>query len=299
MYQISLFAAFIAGMVALFAPCCITYLFPAYLGNVFKEKTHVIGMTLVYSAGIFVVMLPVVLGAKVLSDLFFSLHDYTYLIGGFIMIIIGFFSFLGVKLPMHFRFHQKQNKNDIASTFTLGIFSGITSACCAPVLFGVMTLSAISPSIVFALGVGMAYVLGMVTPLYIASFFIQKKNILENPIFKKRVITVSIAGNIYPIFVSNIIACVVFVITGLLMIGLTLTGNLSMEMGEVAVTKQINQVALSVTEFVRRIPGLDILFIFLAGYGIYRLIKAQNIASTDSQPKKESNGNKKESSCCH
>ncbi|PJE61598.1 hypothetical protein COU87_03755 [Candidatus Roizmanbacteria bacterium CG10_big_fil_rev_8_21_14_0_10_39_12] len=297
MYQISLFAAFIAGMVALFAPCCITYLFPAYLGNVFKEKSHVIGMTLVYSAGIFVVMLPVVLGAKVLSDLFFSFHDYTYVIGGFIMIIIGFFSFLGVKLPMNFRFHQKQNKNDIASTFTLGIFSGITSACCAPVLLGVMTLSAVSPSILLALGVGMAYVLGMVTPLYIASFFIQKKNLLENPIFKKRVLTISIAGNAYPIFVSNIIACVVFIITGILMIVLTLTGNLSMEMGEVAVTKQINQVALTVTEFVRRIPGLDIVFIFLAGYGMYRLIKAQNKASTDSQPKKESNGNKKESSC--
>jgi len=286
MYQISLFAAFIAGMVALFAPCCITYLFPAYLGNVFKEKSHVIGMTLVYSAGIFVVMLPVVLGAKVLSDLFFSLHDYTYVIGGFIMIIIGFFSFLGVKLPMNFRFHQKQNKNDIASTFTLGIFSGITSACCAPVLLGVMTLSAVSPSILLALGVGLAYVLGMVTPLYIASFFIQKKNILENPIFKKRVMTASIAGNIYPIFVSNIIACVVFVTTGFLMIGLTLTGNLSMEMGEVAVTKQINQVALTVTEFVRRIPGLDFAFVILAGYGLYRLIKAQKDSKKKSSSEK-------------
>ena len=286
MYQISLFAAFIAGMVALFAPCCITYLFPAYLGNVFKEKSHVIGMTLVYSAGIFVVMLPVVLGSKLLSDLFFNLHDYTYVIGGFIMIIIGFFSFLGVKLPMNFRFHQKQNKNDVASTFTLGIFSGITSACCAPVLLGVMTLSAVSPSILFALGVGMAYVLGMVTPLYIASFFIQKKNILENPIFKKRVMTVSIAGNIYPIFVSNIIACVVFVTTGFLMIGLTLTGNLSMEMGEVAVTKQINQVALTVTEFVRRIPGLDFAFVILAGYGLYRLIKAQKDSKKKSSSEK-------------
>ena len=286
MYQISLFAAFIAGMVALFAPCCITYLFPAYLGNVFKEKSHVIGMTLVYSAGIFVVMLPVVLGSKLLSDLFFNLHDYTYVIGGFIMIIIGFFSFLGVKLPMNFRFHQKQNKNDVASTFTLGIFSGITSACCAPVLLGVMTLSAVSPSILFALGVGMAYVLGMVTPLYIASFFIQKKNILENPIFKKRVMTVSIAGNIYPIFVSNIIACVVFVTTGFLMIGLTLTGNLSMEMGEVAVTKQINQVALTVTEFVRSIPGLDIVFILLAIYGLYRLIKAQKDSTKKSSSEK-------------
>src|SRR3989339_819659 len=291
MYQISLLAAFIAGIVSLFAPCCISYLFPAYLGNVFKERTHAIGMTLVYSAGIFVVMLPVVLGAKFLSDLFFSFHDYTYIIGGFIMITIGFFSFLGVKLPMHFRFHQKQNKNDITSTFTLGIFSGITSACCAPVLIGVITLSAVSPSIILALGVGMAYVLGMVTPLYLASFFIHKKNILENPIFKKKITSISFTGNVYPIFVSNIIACVVFVLTGFLMIVLTLTGNLSMEMGEVAVTKQINQVALTVTDFVRRIPGLDIAFILLAVYGLYRFVKTQK----DSE-KKSSDESKP--SCC-
>ena len=42
MFQISLIAAYIAGMVALFAPCCISYLFPAYLGNIFKERKQVL-----------------------------------------------------------------------------------------------------------------------------------------------------------------------------------------------------------------------------------------------------------------
>jgi len=293
MYQISLFAAFIAGMVALFAPCCISYLFPAYLGNVFKERYHVIGMTLVYSAGIFVVMLPVVLGAKFLTDIFFSLHDYTYVVGGFIMIVIGFFSLLGVKLPMHFSFHQKENKHDIASTFTLGIFSGITSACCAPVLIGVMALSAVSGTIFMALGVGAAYVLGMVTPLYIASFFIHKRNILGNPIFKKILTTISIFGKTYPIFVSNVIAFTVFILTGILMILLTLTGNLSMDMGEEAISFQINQASLNVTEFVRKVPGLDIVFVLLAVFGIYLLLKAKN-----TPPKDKSDG-KNVPSCCH
>jgi cytochrome c biogenesis protein CcdA len=275
MYQISLLAAFIAGMVALFAPCCITYLFPAYIGNVFKERTHVIGMTLVYSMGIFVVMLPVVLGAKFLSNLFFSLHDYTYVVGGFIMIIVGVLTLLGIKLPLHFTFHQKKNTNDIASTFTLGVFSGITSACCAPVLIGVMTLSAVSPSLLLSLGVGASYVLGMVTPLYVASFFIHKKNLLANPLLKKKVSTIVFLGNSYAIFMSNIVAFAVFVVTGILMIMFTLTGNLSMDMGEVAVTKQINQVTLTVTEFVRTVPGLDAVFIVLVGYGLYKFVKTQ------------------------
>ena len=82
LYQISLVAAFVAGMVALFAPCCITYLLPAYFGNVFKEKKKVLLMTLIYSAGIFTIMLPVVLGARMITDFFFRWHDQTYLIGG-------------------------------------------------------------------------------------------------------------------------------------------------------------------------------------------------------------------------
>ena len=49
LFQTSLIAAFVAGMVALFAPCCVTFLLPAYLGNVFKEKERVLFMTLVLS----------------------------------------------------------------------------------------------------------------------------------------------------------------------------------------------------------------------------------------------------------
>ena len=53
--SVSLIAAFLAGVVALFAPCCITFLLPAYLGSVFKEKKRVMLMTLVFGAGIFVI----------------------------------------------------------------------------------------------------------------------------------------------------------------------------------------------------------------------------------------------------
>ena len=42
LFQTSLIAAFVAGMVALLAPCCITFLLPAYLGGVFKEKQKVL-----------------------------------------------------------------------------------------------------------------------------------------------------------------------------------------------------------------------------------------------------------------
>lgn len=261
-YQVSLIAAYIAGMVALFAPCCISYLFPSYLGNVFRERKQVLFMTLVYSLGIFVVMMPIVLGARVLSSFITRTHDVTYFLGGFFMITVAVLSFIGIKLPMPHLSVSSKGKSDIASTFTLGVFSGITSACCAPVLIGVLALSSLSPTLFLSIGVGVAYVLGMVTPLYLASALIHKRNILEKPILKRKIMSVRIGGGEYPVFVSNIVAAGIFGITGTLLILLTYLGKLGRSsVTEAAVMKNITAVAFKVSEVTKGIPGLDFVFV--------------------------------------
>jgi len=286
-YQISLIAAYIAGMVALFAPCCISYLFPAYIGNIFKERKNVLFMTFIYSLGIFVVMMPVVLGARALQNLFFDLHDQTYLFGGIVMIIVSVLSFIGIKLPMpHLALKQNGQKNDVLSTFTLGIFSGITSACCAPVLVGVLALSSLTPTTLQSLGVGAFYVLGMVTPLYVASLFIHKRNILKNPFLKKVLFTLTIRGKQYPVFVSNIIASIIFAITGILMLYLTSIGKLGMTVAESQVTKQINSVAFGVSEIFNSLPGIDIIFAIIGVYLFFRFVKSA-LSMSESKKKNE------------
>lgn len=287
LYQISLVASFIAGMVALFAPCCISYLFPAYIANVFRERRHILAMTFVYSLGIFVVMMPIVLGAQALSRLFFHLHDYTYIVGGFVMIGMAVLSFIGIKIPMpHLSLSRSGTGNDIVSTFTLGVFSGITSACCAPVLLGVLALSTLTPSTFLALGVGASFVLGMVAPLYVASLFIHKRNILEKPIFKRKVTTVLLAGRTYPVFVSNIVAAVVFSITGILMVVLASSGKLAMTGAEQAVTKQIHDVAFTITDLTGTTPLINLIFVGILGLSLYYFIKHMSREN-------------KRSDCCH
>lgn len=275
LYQISLVAAFVAGMVALFAPCCISYLLPSYFANIFKEKKRILFMTLVYSLGIFVIMLPVVLGARALTSLFFKLHDQTYIIGGVFMLILAVISLLGLKLPMpKIATQRKRNGNDIVSTFTLGIISGITSSCCAPVLVGVITLSSLSPTILQSLGVGASYVLGMVTPLYIASLFIDKRNILEKPFMRKKITVLSLGKKHYPIFVTNVIAAVIFFITGGVTLILASAGMLGMPTGNSPIVKAINATALNVTEITKSVPGLNFVFVLIAGYLLYRFLKS-------------------------
>lgn len=272
LFQLSLLASFIAGMVALFAPCCITFLLPTYFANIFKEKKRIVLMTFIYSLGIFAVMLPVVLGARALTQVFFNLHDQTYIIGGIFLIFVGFSTLLGFKLPMP-KFNFTKQANDPLSTFILGIISGITSACCAPVLIGVIALSTLSPTMAQSLLVGFFYVLGMVTPLYLASLFIDKRNLLEKPIFRKSIREITVFGKIRMITVSNLISFVMFVGMGILTIFLSLAGKLAMNRSEDGVTERIQSVAISTTSFVQKIPELDLIFLIVATWLLYKFIK--------------------------
>ena len=272
-YQISLIAAFIAGMVALFAPCCISYLLPAYLGNIFKEKKRVIFMTLIYSLGIFVVLLPVVLGAQFLASMFFKLHDQTYLFGSILLIGVAFLSLFGIKLPMpHLSFKTKGGKPDVLSTFILGLFAGVTSACCAPVLLGVITLSSLTPTTALALGVGGAYVLGMVTPLYLSAVFIDRFNLLSKPWLKTKITQINLDDKIYPIFASNLIAFAIFFLAGLAMMILTLQGRLGMTASQAILSQMINNLAFKITAVTGN-PWLNLTFAVVVVYLIYQLIK--------------------------
>ena len=262
--QISLIASFIAGTVALFAPCCFSYLLPAYFGNIFKEKKRVILMTLIYSLGIFVVMLPIVLGAKVLAGLIFQLHDQTYIIGSLFMILVAILAFLGIKLPMPQITQRQPNRPDVVSTFTLGLFAGITSSCCAPVLLGVMTLSALTPGLAASLLVGAVYVLGMVTPLYLTSVFIDQNQLLEKPIMKRQITSLVLGSKTYPIFVANIIAGVTFGITGTVLLYLTLIGKLGMP-EPAKLNLQLNSLTQN--------PWLNLVFGLIGLYLLYKLIR--------------------------
>jgi len=270
LYQISLVAAFGAGMVALFAPCCISFLLPSYFGNIFKERRRVLLMTLVYSLGIATVMLPIVLGAKALSLFFFRFHDQSYLLGGIFLLIMAVMTLLGIKLPLpHLSLSKKGNELDVWSTYTLGIFSGVTSACCAPVLLGVMGISALSATWWGAVGVGVAYVLGMVFPLYVASYFLERGNFLARPVWRKVVGQVRWAGKSHVIFLANVVGAVIFGALGLVTVYLALTGKLGMPEAD----ERIGQVAEWLGRTTQGIPLVNLVFVVAIGVILGKLIE--------------------------
>ncbi len=272
LFQTSLIAAFVAGMVALFAPCCITFLLPAYLGSVFKEKEKVVLMTLVFGAGIFVVLLPAVLGVAFISKLLFRYHASIYISGGLMMLIVPVTTFLGMKLPMpNLGRFNVGNRTDATSIFILGIISGITSACCAPVLIGIMTLTFLSPSFFGALLVGGMYVLGMVIPLLLIAIFLSGK-MPKLALLRKPVMSINLFRKSYVVILGNLIASIVFLITGFLALGLTVTGKLSAENMDVF-TKTITGALNSVNAALGNNIFLNIIFVAALVYFIYWVSK--------------------------
>lgn len=176
LFGVSLTASFLAGVLALFAPCCITFLFPAYLGTIFKEAKKVMFYTLIFALGLSFILIPVAFGARFLISFFDEFHKSIYYIGALVLILMGISTIKPLfSIPSFFHSTYKLNKKvNIGSVFSLGLLSGLTSACCAPVLFAAITLTTLTPSLLQALFVSLAYVLGIVFPLFIMSFFYKK-----------------------------------------------------------------------------------------------------------------------------
>lgn len=272
LFQTSLLAAFVAGMVALFAPCCITFLLPSYLGSVFKEKEKVLLMTLVFGLGIFATLFPAVVGVSIISKLLFRYHDSIYYLGGIVMLIVAFISLLGIKLPMPSLPGRKvTQKVDFVSVFIMGIFSGITSACCAPVLIGILTFAFLSPSFFGATIIGAMYVLGMITPLLIISLFLNGKagrvQWLRRP-----VTSINLFGKTYIILWTNILAFAIFFMTGVFTLIFNAQGKLSMAKSEMF-AKTIQNAGNYVNQYTGNSLPLNLIFIAIIILFIVLLIQ--------------------------
>ena len=209
----SLIAAFVAGMAALFAPCCITVLLPSYLGNIFKEKYKIFFMTFVFFLGVLTVFLPIGLGASFLAQAFSEYHNIIFTVGGIFLIVLGLTMLLGKKFttPTSVRDGMKRH---VSSIYVLGIFSAIATTCCAPVLAGVLTLGVASGTIVWGALYTLAYVVGMTLPLFIIAAFLDKANLTERFTNARKTVAMRIGGFSWRITVSELISGLIFLLMG-------------------------------------------------------------------------------------
>ncbi len=159
--------SFLAGIVALAMPCCFSVLLPSYFASVFKKRMAILRMTLVFALGIAAVLLPIAVGISEVASYIGLNHSLLFVVGGFFMLFLGAASLLGIQLIPMFSPDVNLQSKGTPAVFVLGVFSGVASSCCAPVLAGILILTALASSLAGAAVVGVAYVAGMVSPLLV------------------------------------------------------------------------------------------------------------------------------------
>lgn len=223
----SFIASFFAGVAALFAPCCITVLLPTYFASVFKEKSTIFLMTFVFFLGLLTVFLPLGLGVSILSQFFSQYHNIIFAAGSTFLILLGTSLLLGLNLSLPFVIHPQLKKYDFVSVFVLGIFSAIATTCCAPVLAGVLALSALPGSIFLGAIYTLAYVLGMVVPLFVIAAFLDKTNFTQKFFAFRKIVTYSLFGKKMRLTISSLFSGVMFLLLGIIILFLAQTNQLT------------------------------------------------------------------------
>lgn len=171
----TLLAAFLGGLVALLAPCCVSVMLPAYLATGFRHRAGILAATLVFALGVATIIVPIGLGATALVALVSGQHALVFSVGATAMLIGGVAMLLGWKprLPM---LGRAPTGHGFGAAYGLGVFSGAASSCCVPVLAGVAILSGATASFPAALTVSLTYVAGMVAPLAVLALVWDRKD---------------------------------------------------------------------------------------------------------------------------
>ena len=260
----SLVTAFIAGIAALFAPCCITVLLPAYFGSIFRQKRTIMLMTFVFFAGLLAVFLPLGLGFAALGVLFSKYHNLIFVSGGIFLLFLGISILLGIHFSLPSA-HPKMKVQNAASVFVLGIFSAFATLCCAPVLAGVLALSILPGSVFWGGMYALAYVLGMVFPLFILAYFMDKSDLGNKLSFFKKQVSYSIAKKKIEITIAEMISGIMFLLMSILILYLAKMGKLAMSSDyQLSVNIFMANMTSSINSFFTKIPSITWIVMLIA-----------------------------------
>ena len=265
----SVLAAVTAGAIALFAPCCISVMLPAYFASSFQNRRLLVAMTFLFAAGIATVILPIAMGASVLRQLLTTQHTAIYVTGGVLMLALAGYVLLGgqIHLPMPGR--RAGGKTGVLSVYSLGIFSGVASSCCAPVLAGVIALSSVVSSFWLALVLGSAYVFGMVAPLFLIALLWDRYEWRSSRLFRPRSFTWRLGPFTRTLTATGLASGILLALIGggMLWIGLAYRSMPPLADWQIQIAAGLQHVGQVITNALAWIPNWMGLLIFLVLLG--------------------------------
>lgn len=248
--------SFIAGIVALLAPCCVSVMLPAYFASGLRRRRRIVAMTFVFAAGVATLILPIALGASILSRALQAHHTPIFASFAVLMAIAGVATLLGraPKLPM--LVNAPLVRPGVSGVWVLGAFSGAASACCAPVLAGVVGLAGAGTSFPLALTIGVAYVFGMVAPLAFLALVWDRRDWGSALAPARRTMHLTFAGRGFSLPLANLLAGALMLVMGVLTMISAINGPSMSNTGwQVRLTARINHLASQLEHRLAFLPG--------------------------------------------
>jgi hypothetical protein len=151
------------------------------------------------------------------------------------------------------------------SVFALGAFSGVATACCAPVLAGVLALSGAVSSFLAALAIGVAYVFGLVLPLFLIALLWDRYDWGNSTLLRGRAVSLPLPllGK-RPVQVTALISGILLMGMGGLVAVIAFTGPAMSQTGWVAeFSARLQHYASVATRSLGRLPGWSIGLVLL------------------------------------
>jgi cytochrome c biogenesis protein CcdA len=285
LFGTTLLASLLGGVVALLAPCCVSVMLPAYLSTGFRHRGGVLPATLVFGAGVATVILPIGLGATAISSLLRDQHLWVFAIGGALMLVAGAAALTGWKPPLPMPGTRTVRQGSFGSAYVLGAFSGVASACCAPVLAGVAVLAGAADSFPVALAIGGSYVAGMVAPLALVALLWDRRRDRATRVLSDRTVRPRL-GRWRPTITVGALA------GGLLMIGMggltevvAFTGP-GMATGgwQTRTSAWLQHLSTLAIHAVPWLPGWALILVLAAGFGLLIRRAVRSRRTPDSTP---------------
>jgi cytochrome c-type biogenesis protein len=217
----SALAAFLAGMVAFFAPCCAFVMLPTYLASVTgASRWRTAALTAVFTLGVATVVWPLTVGAAGLSQLISANHETMFLLGGLMMLVVGAATLRGW-MWNHAPSVGGGDPKGVVGVYMMGVFAGAATACCAPVLAGAIAIAGVSGSWWAGAVLGLFYLFGLVSPLLLSAAGIGKlRGRLRDP-----KVVFSLAGRRVRMTLSRMVGGIAFIALGTYVIVLAVTGE--------------------------------------------------------------------------
>jgi cytochrome c-type biogenesis protein len=157
----------------------------------------------------------------------------------------------------------------VLSVYSLGIFSGMASSCCAPVLAGVIALSSVASSFWLALGLGTAYVFGMVAPLFLISLLWDRYDWRASRLFRPRSFTWRLGPLQRTVTGTNLATGLLLILigAGMLWVGLSFSSMPPLTGWQAQLAVSLQHGGQVITNALSWIPNWAAIILFLALLG--------------------------------